>query len=432
MRNRLPVFLGLLAAVALCAAPALAADTLQVRFVDQSGQQLLGNGLTVASGGVTERYHPDAQGVYHLRVSWGAKIGLQLAGPRQAFAPVTVIVPEERGEVLDITMRPPAVVAMRSGEPVNDDCDNPTSVSPGSTVSGSTFGATDDPEAFLCGSAAAATAPGVWYTLTGSGKEITLSTCNQATYDTQLSVYCADCEDLICIDGNDDTPGCAGFTTELTFCAQDHAEYQILVHGFSGATGNFDLTITEGASCDPTVECPVGCGNPDAGDCFDPAGNGTPFCDVADCCWSVCQSDPFCCNVVWDGLCAAEAEELCEPLLAVVDDFTAEVTPEGVQLRWNTIMEIDHLGFNVLRSRGHRAMEQINTELITARGSALDGASYGFLDGSRQAPGTVQYYLQDLDLWGRTTLHGPVTVELERPNRRIPLDSRPGTPRGTR
>jgi hypothetical protein len=225
--------------------------------------------------------------------------------------------------------------------------------------------------------------------LLGTGNAITVSTCNQAAYDTKLSVYCADCPDLICVDGLDDSAGCAGFTTELTFCSQENAEYKILVHGFGGATGDFNLSVTEGDRCDPTVDCPVEepeleCGDPEAGDCFQPGGNGTPYCDDADCCDIVCGLDPFCCDITWDSICADEAADYCEPLLAVVDDFTAEVTPQGVQLRWNTIMEIDHLGFNVLRSRGHRAMEQINTELITARGSALEGASYGYLDSSRR------------------------------------------------
>ena len=59
---------------------------------------------------------------------------------------------------------------------------------------------------------------------------------------------------------------------------------------------------------DPPQFQPVGpppstCGLPDAGDCFDPDGTGSPGCDDLDCCVSVCATDPFCCDVVWDAFC---------------------------------------------------------------------------------------------------------------------------------
>jgi hypothetical protein len=41
--------------------------------------------------------------------------------------------------------------------------------------------------------------------------------------------------------------------------------------------------------------------------------NGTPGCEDADCCATVCATDPTCCDVVWDGACAALAESLCTP-----------------------------------------------------------------------------------------------------------------------
>ena len=41
---------------------------------------------------------------------------------------------------------------------------------------------------------------------------------------------------------------------------------------------------------------------PEAGPC-DQA-NGTPGCDDSECCNSVCDLDPYCCDVAWDELCA--------------------------------------------------------------------------------------------------------------------------------
>jgi hypothetical protein len=59
---------------------------------------------------------------------------------------------------------------------------------------------------------------------------------------------------------------------------------------------------------------PVGaggpCGDPKAGDCFEP--NGTPGCEEEVCCTSVCAIDPFCCDTEWDQSCADIALEECE------------------------------------------------------------------------------------------------------------------------
>ena len=65
---------------------------------------------------------------------------------------------------------------------------------------------------------------------------------------------------------------------------------------------------------DSTGECPV-CG-PGNGDCFSLGGNGSPGCEDEECCASVCAEDPFCCEVVWDGVCAAEANVICNGAVA--------------------------------------------------------------------------------------------------------------------
>ena len=47
------------------------------------------------------------------------------------------------------------------------------------------------------------------------------------------------------------------------------------------------------------------------GDCVE--ANLTPGCEVAECEAEVCAVDPFCCDVFWDGICVAEAIDLCTP-----------------------------------------------------------------------------------------------------------------------
>ncbi len=85
----------------------------------------------------------------------------------------------------------------RAAGPENDLCEDAIEIvcpeGGGSvTVSGSTTDATFDGVGF-CGTSN--TAPGVWYKVTHDGL-VTASTCNQASYDTKLSVYDGGCDAL--------------------------------------------------------------------------------------------------------------------------------------------------------------------------------------------------------------------------------------------
>ena len=53
--------------------------------------------------------------------------------------------------------------------------------------------------------------------------------------------------------------------------------------------------------------CGAGC--PGTGNCC--SENGTPACDNFFCCSLVCTSNPFCCEIGWDALCAQQAGILC-------------------------------------------------------------------------------------------------------------------------
>jgi hypothetical protein len=200
--------------------------------------------------------------------------------------------------------------------PPNDHCPDviPLDVGPGGavTVEGTTNGATIDGTDCVTPN----TAGDVWYTVVGNGNTMTASTCNQADYDTRISVFCGECptgpssdcciangtpgcddpecvviicgidpfccdvawdgicadealelcpicqvlEGLICVNGNDDTPGCGGATTEVTWCARANADYLILVHGSDEETGDFTLTVSDSSQpCTPDVDCPCPC-----------------------------------------------------------------------------------------------------------------------------------------------------------------------------
>jgi hypothetical protein len=104
-----------------------------------------------------------------------------------------------------------------------------------------------------CGSAYTE-APGLWYTFTGDGSDVTLSTCGQADYDSKISVYAGTCTDPICVAGNDDGLGCNGNTSFLTFASELGTVYRVIVHGYNGEVGAFTLSMTCAAPCSPVVE----------------------------------------------------------------------------------------------------------------------------------------------------------------------------------
>ncbi len=76
----------------------------------------------------------------------------------------------------------------------------------------------------------------------------------------------------------------------------------------------WDEVCASQAQADPACGCPAqpACGVPGTGDCC--VGGDTPYCEDAGCCTSVCAADPFCCSTVWDDVCADEAalDENCD------------------------------------------------------------------------------------------------------------------------
>lgn len=103
-----------------------------------------------------------------------------------------------------------------------------------------------------CG-AANITAPGLWYTFTGTGETVTLSTCNTASFDTKISVYSGSCSDLACVAGGDDATGCADNSSEVVFPTTDGTSYLVLVHGYGADAGTFTLSMSCEPACSPVA-----------------------------------------------------------------------------------------------------------------------------------------------------------------------------------
>ena len=107
------------------------------------------------------------------------------------------------------------------------------------------------------------------------------------------------------------------------------------------------------------------------------------------------------------------------PTLAELSYFRANGLDSAVLLEWTTASELDNEGFNIWRSEEKDGgYVRINTYFIPAQGEAGFGAEYSYMDYDVQN-GMIYYYkLEDIDISGKSTFHGPVSAI---PNDIIPI-----------
>jgi subtilisin-like proprotein convertase family protein len=248
---------------------AAVANTVDVQFFDENGNLLTNVNVAFNTGATASKLAPATNGVYTIPAELGSKVSFQVNGETESYAPTDVVIPVDLQGNLD-------VVVQTSGAG-GSTCDTAQAINVGDTVAGDTSIDGTPSGAPFCGTSI--TADGVWFSVEGTGETLTASTCNQAQYDTKINVYCLDCEDLLCVDGNDDGAGCAGFSSEISWCSEVGASYGILIQGFGGETGAFDLTLSGAGD-----SCSVGSGT----SCLPPPAMGA-------CC--NCLNPPFNCTV---------------------------------------------------------------------------------------------------------------------------------------
>jgi len=99
------------------------------------------------------------------------------------------------------------------------------------------------------------------------------------------------------------------------------------------------------------------------------------------------------------------------PTIIELSSFTATPKAGTVTLQWSTESETDNAGFNLYRSEKENGEYiKINSTLITAQGSSTQGVFYEFVDSNVQNRKTYFYKLEDVDLSGKQTMHGPVSA----------------------
>lgn len=105
--------------------------------------------------------------------------------------------------------------------------------------------------------------------------------------------------------------------------------------------------------------------------------------------------------------------EPAAPTAVELESFDATGYDGGAFLQWKTGTEINNLGFNLYRDEGGKRTlvnKQViaGSALVAGSGTRLGaGRSYGWWD-PVQSKHAVQYWLEDRDLNGKSTWHGPV------------------------
>ncbi|MEO1262137.1 MAG: MopE-related protein [Bacteroidota bacterium] len=136
--------------------------------------------------------------------------------------------------------------------PNNDFCENAEPITCGESLFGTNVTATFDEEAEDdCDEVSNTVGGGVWYSWTGDGSCVSVTTCSPATdpnFDSKITVFEGTCGSLSCVAADDDEEACLDneFASTVTWTSVAGTEYLILVHGFSFSAGVFELTMTCG------------------------------------------------------------------------------------------------------------------------------------------------------------------------------------------
>jgi hypothetical protein len=100
------------------------------------------------------------------------------------------------------------------------------------------------------------------------------------------------------------------------------------------------------------------------------------------------------------------------PLMAAAQEPTPPASV--VIVEWTTESEVDTAGFNIYRSESAEGPYiKINPELIPSSPDPILGGKYVYTDTNVVAGRTYYYKLEDVELGGTTTMHGPIEVVAE-------------------
>jgi len=98
------------------------------------------------------------------------------------------------------------------------------------------------------------------------------------------------------------------------------------------------------------------------------------------------------------------------PAAVLLDNYQAVTQPDHVLVTWETVSEVSNGGFNLYRALTVDGERTLLASEPSKSPGGTSGAAYSYQDFDVQPDHTYWYYLEDLDLSGLATLHGPVSV----------------------
>jgi len=80
----------------------------------------------------------------------------------------------------------------------------------------------------------------------GTGERLYADTCSDQTdFDTKLSIFSGRCDELVCVNGNDDA---CGLQSSISWDSELGEFYWILLHGFDTyGVGNYGFSVSGSA-----------------------------------------------------------------------------------------------------------------------------------------------------------------------------------------
>jgi hypothetical protein len=106
------------------------------------------------------------------------------------------------------------------------------------------------------------------------------------------------------------------------------------------------------------------------------------------------------------------------PTAVTLAEFYAQQVADFVRVTWETNSELNNRGFNLYRGVSPAGWDtQLNSALIPSQSQGSPGGFvYTWEDHADLLPGTTYYYwLEDVELNGVATMHGPVSVDFVAP-----------------
>ena len=109
--------------------------------------------------------------------------------------------------------------------------------------------------------------------------------------------------------------------------------------------------------------------------------------------------------------CGEKCCDICDCTVIELNSFTATASNRSIAINWETATERENAGFNIYRAESKNGKyTRINSDIIEAKGSPNQGASYQIIDTTVKNRKTYYYKLEDIDLDGSSTINGPISA----------------------